>query len=294
MSLSILSATIRNNGTIELINLQDMTKELFRKYREVLYCPNRDCNARIEFASGPKRTYFRTKRSIVDGTEIIEQHNPDCIYAVEHDNQLGTRGRYDPSILVSISEKHMNDVLKRAYRKYRNRDKDEDDQGNVSKGHTKSKSTQSKKDDNVITRGRPTFSILGEDEANPNKQPPLFQRNINEITERDYGQIRTVNGIMEDFVVESNYKYITLKTADGRKGRVLFGEIFNRENNAQYTQIDVYKNYFIEQSKKGNEVFVVCLGEVTRDDYDVSVVMYNYRGINIDGKSHYEILKLNR
>ena len=290
MSLPILTATIRDNGIIKSIDLKDMTKGLYYKCRDILFCPNEDCTARIEFASGSKRTYFRTKRSKVEGEKIIEQHIEGCLYSVEHEKEFGTRGRYDPSIMVRITDKHLNDVLNRAYRNYKN-SVNKTKGGDINNNGSRTKSRQSKKDDSFVSRGRAILSDLPEDLDTPEKQPPLYQKDINDIAQIDYGQIRTVHGIMQDFIIEKNYKYITLNTTDGRKGRILFGELYQNINETQYNQIDIYRKYLEEQSQKGEQVFVVCVGEIVRDDFDISVVMYKYNGIKIDGNSHYELLR---
>lgn len=290
MTLSIRQATIRKDGKVVTVELADMTKERFKSIRENLYCPNMQCDARIEYASGDKKTFFRTKRSVVDGEKIVEQHIQDCPYSVEHELELKRRKKYDPSLYVGISDKHLNDALTRAYRKYI--DPEYGKKQNTGGNKTKSKSQQSKKDETSIIRGKASLTTPVNDDEQNQKEPALFQKNINDISEIDYGTVKTVSGEMVDFIIEENYKYIELKLKDKRRGRIYFGEFFRVNNEAQYNQLDNYKLYFDKKSKYGKSVFVACVGEIKKDDFDVSVVMSNYKGIKIDDRKHYQILEL--
>lgn len=289
-SLSILDATIRHGEKIEHIDLEHMTKDLFYKVQDNLYCPNPECNARIEYASGPKRTFFRTKRSIVNGEEIQDQHISSCPYFVEHDKNLRNRAKYAPDLYSSISEKHMKQSLVRAHKKYV--DPEYGKKGEISNAKRKSKSTQSKQDKNLL-RGKATLVVTANEVDKKEREASIFKRDINDITEIDYGQARIVIGEFEEFVIKDDYKYIKLKLKDNRKGRIYFGERFRVENRTQYEQIDNYKLYF--EWKKGKTIIISCFGEITKDDFDISVVMNSYKGILIDLKSHYEMLSfLNR
>ncbi len=290
MALSIKTATIRKDGRIEDIDIRDMTKELFFQIRDNVYCPNHNCSAKIEYAEGTKRTFFRTKRSKINGEEIIEQHVEDCPYSVEHENDLKTKGIYDSSTYALLSEKHIKDALKRAYKQYVNPDYGKkNNTGDVTK---KGKSTISKRDSNIIAKGKATLIDPNGELGLDDKEPLLFHKKIDDISEKDIGQTRKVSGIMIDFVHETDYKYIVIQMKDGRKGRVLFGEYYRDNNGPQYSQIDIYETYMKLQNSNMREVYVVSVGEVTKDDYDVSIVMSKYYAIELDGKSHYDILRL--
>ncbi len=254
MSLSIRQATIRKADPIEIIALENMTKELYHVIQNYLYCPNLQCNARIEYASGDKRTFFRTKRSIVNGENIIEQHITDCPYSVEHEDELTRRKKYDPSIYVGISDKHIDDALSRAYKKHI--DPNYGKKKNIGDNTTKSRSRQSKQDDSSGIRGKASLTVAIEDNEKKPKEPSIFHRNINDINEKDYGTVRTVSGEMIDFIITDKYKYITVKMDDGRSGRMYFGELFQVNNEVQYRQIDAYKSYLDKQKQGGKNVFV--------------------------------------
>jgi hypothetical protein len=289
MPLSIKEATIRKGESITVVPLSEMTKKRYRENKEYLFCPKLNCNARIEYASGEKMTYYRTKRSVVNGEEVIEQHIADCPYSVEHD-KLGSRtGRFDPNFYMAVSEKHVNDVLKRAYKRYTDPDSGGTEVVNE-EPTTKRKSTQSKRDESIV-RGKPSLTAVSEDDGTKTKEPSLYQRDINDISERDYGNVRTVTGIMEEIVSRDDYKYIQLKTTDGRSARIYFGEYYRTNNSLQYQQLDFYQQYFDQQKEEGQEVFVACVGDINRDDFDISVGMSNYRYIHIDDKSHYDIIR---
>lgn len=288
MSLPIREVTFRKDGKIEGIELSKMTDELYEDIKDYVFCPNLKCNAKIIFASGEKRKYFRTMPSSIMDDKIIEQHVDNCPYTVEHEKELGRRKRYDPDLYVRISDKHLNDALARAFKKYV--DPDYGKKASEGKNTTKSKSRQSKIDDGSITRGKASL-IAPIDESEENKREPiLFQKNINDITEIDYNTAKVVSGEAIDFIIKDTYKYIRLKLDNGKQGRIFFGEYFRVNNEAQYSQIDVYKKYIDYQKKLGNNVFVACFGEIIKDDFDVSVVMNDYKGIRIDDKNHYKIL----
>ncbi len=286
--LPLTSVTFRKDGVKEEISLENMTKQFYNQYREFIFCPNPDCDAKIEFAEGPKRKFLRTKKSIVNGEEIIEQHDENCLYAIMHDRTLGSRRRYDASILVGISDKHRDRALRRAFRKLKDPDFGKRENQAASE---RRKSKRSKVDEELPLRGKLSLITPVNDDGKSPKESPLFQRNINEIGESDFGEVRTVSGFMADFVEEENYKYIILENDIEKNARVFFGEYFRANNNeVQYGQLKFYKQYFEEKKQNGEEVAVACIGEIKKDDYDISVVINNYKDIYIDELTHYQLI----
>ena len=116
MSLRILSAWYKKDGIEKKINLSELTDEEYEnKYDGYLFCPNRNCNARIIFASGNLLKYFRTHPARVEDDKIINEHLDDCPYSVEHEIEDRARRRRDPNLLQSVSPEHMRRVLRRAF-----------------------------------------------------------------------------------------------------------------------------------------------------------------------------------
>lgn len=284
-------ATIRKNGNIETIDIDEMTKEFYNENEEHFFCPNPECDAKVVFASGPKRSYFSTRKYIRDGEEIIEQHNIDCPHFIERVEGTTARRRFDAEKLEGISEDHADNVLDKAFKRFL----DPDYGKPKNKGKKKSKKRKVQKgevDPSLPARGKlNTATPFDEEQERKPREEPVFYRDINDIGDSDYGVARAVTGEMISFNNNDGYISIELRTRTGKTARVYFGEYYQAHNDQQYAQIEYYGNYFRKRRKKNRTVVVSCLGEIRKDDYDISIVMNNYRHFRIDNLKHYAIVK---
>ncbi len=279
---------LRKNDEIREIPLDEMTKEFFAENHEHIFCPNPECDANIEYCSGDKLTFYRSKRSIVNGVEIIDQHIEGCRYGIDHDGVFEPRAQYDASIQVGLSEKHLKNSLMRAFKKHN--DPEFGKPKNRPKSKSKTRTSIGLDNGETIVKGKINVGIIDNDETSK-REPTLFQRNINDIGPRDYGEVRTVFGKILSMNKANGYFAIELDMEQGRKGRVYFGEQFRVLNEVQYSQLDAYKTYFEMKDNKVHEMYGSFVGEIVKDEYDVSVYVSQHLGVCIDEKYHYDILK---
>jgi hypothetical protein len=272
------------------IALETMTKVFFKANKELIYCPNPLCNANIEYCEGPNRVFFRTKRSKINGEEIIEQHIEDCPFGIEHQSDNGPKVIYDPNIGFLISDNHVLESMKRAYNQYVENGKGDKEKGNKGKGKKRNNEVNiNTKSEDVVVKGKGVLGKQDNAEKAP-REPNLYQRFIDDISKKDFGNPRLVKGVVSGINYELNSITITLNTADGRTARMHFSEDFKVNNESQFIQMGAYKRFFDFKNLNKQEAFIICAGDVTNDNYDISVQVRSYTHIFIDGMTHNELI----
>lgn len=282
------SARFIKNGVEKRINLSDLTEtEYQEKYRGYLFCPNPNCNAKVIFAySELVKKHFRTHRPVrsQEGT-IISQHIPDCEYSVEHELAEQERRRRDPNYKIAISSKHLRDKLKSVHNDLVNpkRSKKEKETLGTSPKRPSSKSK--------VNSERPATGVAGITSngavEGTGREPSVYHRSVNALNDRDYFYTRAVDGYINDMVFGADYAYINLRRNDYKKARVLFSEAFRVNSPGVDTLL--YKNYIDINKKKGN-ILLVCIGDVRKDDYEISIVIDSWEALMIDGRRYYEMV----
>lgn len=98
------------NGITEEVAIDTMTRELYqKKYRGHLFCPNVQCNAKIEFNPGIKKSFRCSNKS---------EHVSGCCYLIKDDNSEKKIPIPDKKIHSSLEyqiERFVNGVKKRKY-----------------------------------------------------------------------------------------------------------------------------------------------------------------------------------
>ena len=288
----IVYVWLKDGSKARQIALEEMTKVFFKANKELLYCPNPLCNAKIEYCEGPDRVFFRTKRSKINGEEIIEQHIDDCPFGIEHQSDNGPKVIYDPNIGFLISDSHVLESMKRAYNQYVNSAGEKGDKEKGAKGKGKKRNNEvtiNTKSEDVVVKGKGVLGKQDNAEKAP-REPNLYQRFIDEISKKDFDNPRLVKGVVCEINYETNSITITLNTADGRTARMHFSEDFKVNNESQFIQMSAYKRYFDFKKSNKQETFIICAGDVKNDSYDVSVQVRSYKHIFIDGMTHYELI----
>lgn len=288
---SIVHVLLKEHGRVKRIELEDMTKSFFRENRENIFCPNELCNAKIEYCEGNKRTFFRTKRSRVEGEYVYEEHVEGCPYGIDHNLGHKPKTIYDPNIGYLIDDNHIKKSLERAFRQHK--DPEYGKSKKRSKKRAKEPSNISTVKEEVITRGK---GVIGVNEENSTgtentRQPYLYQRFIDDIGEKDFDNSRLVKGNIIGFVYEDSYISILLETSTNLRARIFFSEQYRVDNPQPYEQIKYYEKYYNEQLALNQKVFIACAGDVKKDNFDISVNVRSYKHINIDGKEHFELLR---
>ena len=282
----MMSARFIKNGVENSINLSSLTEEEYQeKYRGYLFCPNPNCTARVIFAySDLVKKHFRTYPVRSKEKTIISQHIPGCEYSVEHELKEQERRRRDPKYKIAISSNHMRDKLKRVH----------DDLVNLSKAKRgKEKLVKSPKrpsSKSKVSSGRPAgvagITSNGAIEGN-DREPSVYHRSVNVLDDRDYFYTRAVDGYVDTMVLGEDYTYINLRRNDTKKARVLFSEAF--KVNSPGVDVSLYKNYIDICRKRGNAL-LVCIGDVRKDDYEISIVIDSWEALMINGKRYYEMV----
>lgn len=253
----MISARFIKNGAEKKINLSDLTEiEYQEKYRGYLFCPNPNCNARVIFTySDLVKKYFRTYPVRSKEGAIISQHIMGCEYSVEHELAEQERRRRDPKYKIAISSKHMRDKLKSVHDDLVNSRKSKKEKETLGTA-PKRPSSKSK-----VTSERPS-GVAG-------------------ITSNG-----AVDGYINAMVFGEDYTYINLRRNDHKKARVLFSEAF--KVNSPGVDVLLYKNY-IDICQKKSSALLVCIGDVRKDDHEISIVIDSWEALMIDGKRYYEM-----
>jgi hypothetical protein len=233
--------------------------------------------------------YFRTSRSKVNGETIIEQHIDSCPYGLDHSAVPTPRRIFDPTVGYLISDKHIQDALKRAFNQHI--DPEYGKPKKSSGGKRKNKTPINIQNSEVEIRGKALIGKSDEDDVESTREPYLYQRFIYEITERDFDTSKLVKGIISDIMYNDNYITIRLHTTNGTQGRMYFSESFKVDNSQQFNQMKYYQNYLENQNNNGSEVFISCAGDVIKDNYGISIYVKSYKHVMIDGMDHYTLLK---
>lgn len=287
MALRILSAWFRKNGIEKKIDLSELTDEEYeKKYVGHLFCPNRNCNARIIFASGNQLKYFRTHPARIDDGMVVNEHIDDCPYFVEHEIEERARRRKDPNILYSISQEHMRRVLKKAYERQVNPEKFKKDP-QPPDGVKKRASSATRTDLSLQPAGRAGLGIDGA-VAGSEKEPSIYQKFIDDISDKDYLETQCIVGEVKDMVTGNDYTYINLNTKNNRKARILFSEA--AAVNSPGMKIGTFKDYIDFCNIEGQTPIICSIGRITKDEYEISVVIEDYHAILINGMGYYGLL----
>lgn len=285
----IINVLYKNNGQISSIPLDEMTKEFYQINKEFLFCPNHYCGANIEYCEGNKLVYYRTAKAEVDEDTIIEQHIEGCKYGLEHSTVSTPKKLFDPTVGYLVSDDHVQDALKRAHNQHL-----DPEYGKPKSSTTKKKkgtTSINTKGTDVDIRGRATIGKSDGDSIKTPNEPALYQRFIDQITEKDFDTSKLVKGTMTDIIFNKNYITIQLSTSNGIPGRMYFSEGFKVDNAQQFDQMNYYKQYLVNQNRNNKEIFIACAGDVIKDDYGVSIYVKSHKHISIDGLTHYALLK---
>lgn len=283
-------ATIRKDGKIEDIELSEMTDDLYKEVYGYLFCPNDKCSAKIIYASGKKRIYFKTWTPKHINGVVQDQHIQDCPYFVDREKDEKLIRGTDPNNIYAISDRHIQNALHYTYDRQYNPKKFEKKINSNAESKT-GKSIKTKIDPALQKKGKPGLSSDGANEE-AEREPNIYRRSVDEIVLMDYNSVQCVHGFVEDMVLNDKYPYIKLNTKDGRTARILFSEAFRVNNEVQYNNAGLYKWYIDTLKSEGKEVFCCCVGKITKDDFEISIVIDKYVALNINDIGYYGIFRL--
>lgn len=276
------------------IYLKDIDKKYYHEHKEELFCPNELCDAHMEYCHGPKRAFFRTKRSKVENEVIIEEHTLDCPYGIDHEAIKRPKSIFDPTYSSFVSDEHIERGLRRIFNQYKNENTSDNNVEKKAAKRKKVKKPITTSESGTVIKGKATIASPGEvnsDEESRTYEPKMYQVFVDDIQEKHFNDSWYVKGFVTDIVLGKDVVSINLKTVDGRTARMFFGELFHDYNEAQFLQLRYYKDYFDKQNKLNIPIFIICGGEVKEDEYNISIYIKSYKHILIDGMTHYGILR---
>jgi hypothetical protein len=296
LSIKITEAVYRKKNTdgtelVLYLNPSDLDKESYEKtYRDHLHCPHPNCNAKLIFVFGNVQvSHFRTWRK--SETEPLKGlHIEGCPYGIEQEESEKSRRRRDPSYKYNISDEHMSSVLARAYKAFLQK------QGTSEppKGGDGVKPDMVK-DGKINTTLSPTGSsaLFGEGEdVTEGREPPIPVRKIENIDDKDIGQVRCIVGEVLKFYwdEENKYAYINLKIKNNKKVKVHFNERFEANNRPQFRLFGFLDCYINRLEKSHMPIICCCIGELSMNKSGIDVRPDRYSAFSINNKKLYAIV----
>ena len=264
----ILSAIyIADNHKNQEINLKDVTTSMYEhKLKGNLYCPSRECSARISY-SGGKKAHFKTWR--------MDEHSEECIFSFDR-IAISTGVNTLNIINVEIPYSRRQNALHEAFRIMNLTREEKTEQRNKSNTQTRNKEravTKIKKD--VSSLQMVLFEGEAYDDELNSRRSYIYKRPVDEITNSDIGKIRLVMGYVAyvkkindvaEIIVENNNHSISVVFEEAFEAERLnssylkkfwsLERLMKASGNVQFTGIgDVRKN-----SATGRLELVIYLG----------------------------------
>ncbi len=264
-------------------------KEYEKIYKGNLYCEEEGCNAEMILYNrqiGTKIRIFKTKSGSI--------HKPGCKNEIMH---KGTKGKVINLIGedVNISQEHIDRVLKESYRDYYN-SLYNNNEPNAEKLTKKKKKKVSPKtdEDEVITynqKANPTTNGEGI-VIEGKKEPPIYKREVSEISEKDKNSYKEVHGIVKSIIINQDEVIIDIIGIDNSKISIYIGQPYRNQYPQDFRLLSNYNTYFSNQKEKNMPVICTCIGELMEINNSYVVQIYGNRDIRIDNLSLYQITNL--
>lgn len=258
------------------------------KYRNHLYCENPKCFARVFYVErqNPKlNRLFKTfpSSSHIDGCDNEVDHNgtKKATYYVRGEG-------------TNVSDKHIMNTLRDAYKNYKKDLYPEIDKkptnhgGRKKKGKSKSPSTDDGSEQVAVTKESPSTSGV-DIETNGEKEPNIHRNEVSRMIVDKNEPFKEVHGLIESVHDDNGDINIFLKGTHGGKCRVYFGNPFKEQHPKEYNLLYIVKEYIL-QSMFERDVQFHCFGEIKQSEIELSVQVYSYAHLLINGKTFYDIV----
>lgn len=297
VSIKITEAVYRKKNTdgselVLYLNPSDLDKESYETiYRNHLYCPHPNCRAKLIFISGNVQVnHFRTWRK--SETEPLKGlHIEGCPNGIEQEESEKSRRRRDPSYKYNISDEHMSSVLSRAYRAFLQK------QGtfgpSMGEGAVKTDGVRNGRMIDTTLSPSGSSALFGEGEdVTEGREPPIPVRKIENVDEKDIGQVRCVVGEVLKFYWDGKkkYAYINLKIKNNKKVKVHFNERFEANNRPQFRLFGFLEDYIKHLETNNTSIICCCIGELNMNKSGIDVRPDRYSAFSINNKKLYAIV----
>lgn len=291
MSLKITEALFLKNGFSKIVTPDDMDRESYNKiYKGFLFCPFPNCAAKLIYVDGEIQiSHFRTKKRRKNGVSVLKrnEHIKECPNSISYKESEKARRRNDPEYKYNISDDHISTVLNRAYKLYKNVKPSMSNSS--SKQSNRNKYMKQKIDYSLQPVGLPALFDEGEELTN-GREPKIPVRLVENITEKDYIQVRCIIGEVHSFYLDNNYAYINLTIKNRKRVKIHFNEGFIANNRAQFELFHYVKAYVEILKEDGEEIICCCIGEIYQADSGLNVRPDRYSAFSINNKKFYAIV----
>ncbi|MCB2356895.1 hypothetical protein [Clostridium estertheticum] len=260
-----------------VIKAKDLSRGLyFSKYKGYLYCKEEECTAKLNFVDGNNRVkFFRTNPST--------NHKIGCPSEVNHDENAGETKKKSYENRLNINNKHMNDTLERAFKKFIS--------GSASNGGVFNKKPKyinsiKIKGDNV--GGNPELFNDGLDIIG--RGPNISTRFFSNLEKNDEGQIRCVIGYVNSMQLMQRHGYINLTPKGQNSVKVHFAEYFVVNNESEFNNMKIIDEYINLMNSIKEPIICCCIGRIKYVKIGINILIDRYQGFALNGMGFRRIL----
>lgn len=249
--MKIVSAIYKTEEfKIEVLATDINHKDYISKYRGHLYCTEAGCNAKlclIERKKSGLKVFKTWPRSV---------HIQGCPNEVIYEQNAGKATKKNGEVFFNLSNEHINQRLKTlfekiAFGKLQNPKK--------SNGKSVKHELGGVKNLDIPKSGIVLFN-QGED-SQGGKQGYILERSVDALDDSDIGYVRIVHGEVSNIQINETHGYINYKKNKNYQVKVYFSEYFRVNNEVDYPNFNILKDYYAK-ARKQNNVVCLCVGRI--------------------------------
>lgn len=275
----------------EDILAKELTKSLyFQKYKDRLFCENRDCNAEMifrEVTKGNRTNYFCTRDN--------SKHISGCKNEVTHDGTKASRLTLSGDGVTAEDthvQKSLDELFKNYYKKLYPPEKTS---GGVKRKPRKKKPIQLV-DGDVKGFDESVVGHLvmggGEQAATVEvKEPNIYTKELADIGSTLKTSINKVPSIVDDIRIFEQEVFIDIHDIDGSKGIIYFGEPFRTRHEQEFKLLHIIQKYIQDCQKENKLIICTCYAEVSTKEDRAFIQIYDYKDIRFNNTPFMQIIR---
>lgn len=279
---------IDEEGNTQPIEAKDISPKTYEEiYKGNIQCEDGNCSAELIFNERQKGTfirYFSTKKG--------SDHRSGCPNEINHKGNKNSRIRVSGG-KQSVSDSHIQDALKDAFRLYKSKLHPEKQliirKKPKKKNVPKSDGSTQNSDVTVVSEATTTGSdniIVKE------KEPYIYKREVTDIAPEDLNTFKEVHSLVEGVRLLSDCVYIDLVSQNGNKWSLLFDTPYRSQYEQEFYLLSNISNYIEMKKLMNEEVICTSFGECKQMNNQAVVQIYSYKHFSIDNLWFYEIVRL--
>lgn len=272
MSRNFEYVLFSRDGKNRIITTYDLkNKPYYNKvFKEFLFCPMKNCSARIIAAFNDKGPYFRTWTN--------DNHSEKCPYGVEYEEDIRRRRSLNSDYKEWISDNHMKNVLNRALELL---------ESDSSSSKKEKDATKAILDASLTPMAKGTLE-LKEANTTQNRAKQIRLKKVDNLENNDIGEIRCIIGKIDSIIIKDDYGYINF-VSNNPKVKIHFNEAFIISNKFAYSSFTLLQKYLQEEK----EVICCCIGEVKNAKSGYNIVPDRYQAFTLNGLNYYQLINRN-